>query len=564
MMDFQDIEKLQGIIDDKNEEISRLKKQLKQAKLKADRQLQELHDYYDNILAVMPGHVHWLDRNNIFLGCNDLQARDAHLPSRKDIVGKTYYDLPWKDKAEELSQINNQVMETGEPHTSEEYSVLANGMTIYLSQKTALRDNKNNTIGVLNVAVDITERKKMEAALRRAKEAAEVANHMKTEFIANMSHDLHTPLSGIVGLASVLEDKLQDRHEACYAQWISESAKQLLHLLNIVLEQVSDDSLKESEVHAQCVDLREDILGLVQLVRPTAEMKQLGLSLNIDPAVPDRVITDGTKLQRILLNLLGNAIKFSNQGSVSVEVQVVVDSKDYVQLKFTVNDTGIGISEALHTRVFERFYRVNPSYKGTYGGHGVGLHIAQNYVGLLGGEIQIKSSPGMGSSFYFTLPMKVVNESEFEALQSNTRDKLAEFEPETVQSPYNSSPLLLLVEANIVALRFIEAMAIKLGCRFTSATDAAHALQLIKTNNFDFIFTDMELPGGSGLELIEQIRKAEVLADKKQTPIIGLTGHQLEEVEEAYFKTGLTSLVAKPVQLSLMQELLAQFSKLNQ
>lgn len=160
-MGFDGIEKLNKIIEEKDKEIQRITALLECQKSSSNLALNELQDFYEEILALMPGHVYWLDKNNVFLGCNDLQATNARLKSRKEIIGKTNYEMPWKDQAEELNKLNNLVMETGIPHTAEEYAVMAQGMTIYLSNKTPLRDKQNNIIGVLGLSVDITEQKKM-------------------------------------------------------------------------------------------------------------------------------------------------------------------------------------------------------------------------------------------------------------------------------------------------------------------------------------------------------------------------------------------------------------------
>ncbi|CDZ78199.1 Aerobic respiration control sensor protein ArcB [Legionella massiliensis] len=556
-MDFEEKENFQKIIEEKDSEIERLKISLEQERTKFKNKLQDVHDYYENILAVLPGHVYWLDQNNVFLGCNDLQARDAKLNSRKDIVGKTNYDMLWKDQAEELNRLNDLVMDTGMPHTAEEYAVMANGLAIYFSQKTPLRDKNGGIIGVLGVSIDITERKKMEAALRRAKEAAEVANYAKTEFIANVSHDIHTPLSGIVGLAQLLENKIYNQEDKQYAHWIKESGKQLLELLNGVLQVVSEDQPNQNDLNEEVFDLRKSIHGIINLVLPSVKIKDLDLTLEIDEAVPGKLITDGAKLYRALLNLVGNAIKFTAKGTVKLKIEVVVDDKEYVQLKFSVEDTGIGISQELQTKVFDRFFRVNPAYHDEHGGHGVGLHVAQNYVGLLGGEIRLESELSKGSIFYFTLPLKVANiespESQPE-LEQAVAENIAIFDAATS----TNLPHILLVEANIVALRFIETLAMQTGCNFSSATDLESALKLIKSRDYDLILTDVELPGSSGAELARASRGWEKAEHKDHTPIVGLTTHSLDEAD-ALEVSGMDKIVSKPVHLNLMQELVSQF-----
>lgn len=553
-MDFEKIKELQKIIEEKNDEIHRLTARMEEEKQKFKNELQSIHDYYEGIIALMPGHVYWLDRNNVFLGCNDLQAKNAHLSSRKDIVGKTNFDMPWKDQAEELNKLNNLVMETGIPHTAEEYAVMANGMAIYISQKVPLRNKNNEIIGVLGISLDITERKKMEVALRRAKENAEVANQAKTEFIANMSHDIHTPLSGIVGMSKLLERQVQDPEQKQYARWINESGEQLLELLKGVLDLISVDNISESDVQDESFDLRKNIQDISQLVQPTVQMKKIQLHIEIDEAVPQRIITDGTKLHRVFLNLLGNAIKFTDKGSITIKVRVLADENDYVQLRFSIIDTGIGIPDELQVRIFDRFFRADPSYKGKHSGCGVGLHIAQKYVGLLGGEISLNSELGKGSTFYFTLTMKVPRDE----------DEIARIIPTTeipvvaVNQKEATVPLILLVEDNMNALRLIETVVEKAGYQYYSAVDGEHALELIKTNDFDLIITDVDLPGMSGKTLTPCIREWEKEMHKKPLPIVGLTAQEVNEVQDSCLQSGMNQVLRKPVHLKALQNAVNQ------
>ncbi|CAM3046086.1 sensory box sensor histidine kinase/response regulator [Legionella steigerwaltii] len=545
-MDSEKIKELQRIINQKNEEIDRLNRSLEDENLKFKNELQAVHDYYENIIALMPGHVYWLDKNNVFLGCNDAQASSARLRSRKDIVGKTNFDMPWKDQAEELNKLNTLVMETGVPHTAEEYAVMANGMGIYYSQKVPLRNQKNETIGVLGISLDITERKKMEVALRRAKENAEVANQAKTEFIENMSHDIHTPLSGIVGMSRLLEEKAEDPERKQYARWIHESGEKLLDLLNGVMEIVTADNLRENDVHEELFELRKNIKDITHLVQPTLEMKKIQLNIEIDDTVPNTVITDGTKLHRVLLNLVGNAIRFTDTGTVTIKVETLSHENSYAQLRFSVIDTGIGIPNELQGKIFDRFFRAIPSYKSQHGGYGVGLHVAQKYLSLLGGEIHLESEVGEGSTFHFTLTMKV----GYNAL--NPSYDVAK--TKSLQTSPANSPLILLVEDNIISLHMIENVVEQAGYQFYSAIDGEHALELLETNDFDLIITDVGISSSSDKNLVQCIRDLEKQAQKKPIPIIGLTTNTSGESQSEHLRIGITKVLTKPIHLKALQE----------
>ncbi len=566
-MSVEKLKEVQKLVEEKEEEIKKLTKLLEQKNLEHEIQLQDNRDYYENILAIMPGHVYWMSADNIYLGCNNLQARDARLKSRKDIVGKTNFDLPWKDQAEEFDKVNKEVMETGETNTREEYAVMTDGLAIYHTEKTPLRDKEGKIIGLVGVSLDITERKKNAAALRRAKEASEATNYAKTEFITNMSHDIKTPLTGIVGMAELLEAGAKTAEERQYARWINESGQQLLELLNRVLEIVSVGSLeKESEViNSAPYNLRKSIHNIARLVLPTVKMKNLDLRIEIDEAVPQLVFTDGTKLRRILLNLLGNAIKFTESGFVGINVQLLEDDEDYVQLQFNIFDTGIGIEFEVQPKVFERFFRINPTPG--QGGHGVGLHIAQNYVGLLGGEINLTSKLGEGSLFSFVLSLKVAKQAEDVHLAEVFENKIAstfalekEIDTRNQLSVSAEAPFLLLVEDNKIALRLVEIVATQAGCKFISTTVGEQALDLAKSMEFDLILTDINLPRMSGTQLTQEIRSWEKEnRRRRQVPIVGLTVDAPGKAEEECLRSGMNEVLAKPITLIAMQKIVRHY-----
>lgn len=560
-MDTQKIKELQKLLDEKDAEIQQLTVSLEEAKLHFKNEVQDIHDYYGSIIALMPGHVYWLDKNNIYLGCNDLQAKNAHLKSRKDIIGKTNYDMPWKEQAEELNKLNTLVMETGIPHTAEEYAFMANGMGIYFSQKVPLRNKANEIIGVLGISMDITDLKKMEVALRRAKENAEIANQAKTEFIANMSHDLHTPLSGIVGMSKLLEEKAQDPERKQYARWIHESGEQLLTLLNGILEIVSADNLKESDVHEELFELRKNIQDIKHLVQATLQLKKIQLHIEIDEKVPKWVITDGIKLHRVLLNLLGNAIKFTEQGEVTIKVEVLALEHHYAQLRFSIIDTGIGIPPELQTKIFDRFFRATPPYQIPHNhfGAGVGLHIVQKYLSLLGGEISLESELGKGSTFSFVLALKIGNHENYNQTNNativNPSAHSASSSLTTGKEQQGKAlPLILLVEDNIISLQMIESVVEQAGYQFYSAIDGEHALELIETNDFDLIITDAGLPDIGGKEFILCIRDLEKQLHKKPIPIIGLTAKILGKAENECLPPGISKMLTKPIHLNALHQ----------
>lgn len=548
------------LIANQAQEIAELKNIIAQNLANHHAALQKTITYYENMLALMPGSVYWLDTNNVYLGCNDIQAEQIKLSSRHEIVGKTTKDLLCNvEQACVVDALNQQVMNTGISYSEIERGILPSGEErVYYSQKVPLRDEKNEVIGLLGISIDITELKQTEAALTIAKELAEGANKAKVEFIANMSHDIRTPLNGVIGMSRLLEEQLTYPEHKQFAHWINQSGEQLLGLLNSILDVVSAENMNECDIKEETFDLRQCIEDIVHLERPTTVLKRIELNVEIDERAPRYIVADRVKLHRVLLNLLGNAIKFTEAGFITLDVRLVDFNGEKSYLQFQVIDTGIGISIEHHSEVFDRFFRANASYDGVYSGHGVGLHIAHSYVKLLGGELNFTSQPGMGTTFYFDLPVSEVNmeDSIDESISSDTTADNCYF-----KNHNGSVPHILLVEDNVIALHMVELIANQAGCIYSSAINGEDALTMIKSTRFDLVITDIGLPGVSGYELTESVREWEVAQGRPAVPIVGLTAHA--HAKNACLQSGMNNVFCKPLNLEMMQSILAQYISYN-
>lgn len=527
----------------------------------------------DNILKYAPGLVYWKDVNSVYQGCNDEFARLAGLESRDQVVGKTDFDLIWKDEAALYVASDQPVLKTGKANLNveEEVATAENEKLTMISNKVPLLNNKNQVIGIMGITTDITAQKMMEEDLRIAKDAAESADRAKTEFIANMSHDIKTPLSGVVGMSQLLIDNLNNPEQKQYAQWVHESGEQLLGLLNGTLDIIAADNIDESTIHEEFFDLRKCISDIIELEHPTTHMKGLDLRIDIEQHVPKYIKSDRTKLHRILLNLLGNAIKFTDKGYVAIEVKLVNCHHHEATIRFSVVDTGIGISKEHQDKVFDRFHRAVSSYKGVYAGHGVGLHIAQTYASLLGSTITLESELGVGTRFNFELVLQYSDKSDSKTHTSitsknnlsastlpNLSNQITSSIPTHPMSIDSDAPLILLVEDSHIALKVAENVAIRAGCRIESAIDGEHALELAKTMPFDLIISDIGLPGISGYEFTQRLREWERVNNKKKVPIIGLTAHAESTARDQSHNAGMNDVFSKPINFSLMQNILTK------
>ena len=416
-----------------------------------------------------------------------------------------------------------------------------------------LINEQGDCFGVTGIAIDVSQQKKQEETLRIAKDAAEAANQAKTAFIANMSHDIRTPLTGVVGMSRLLEDTLLDPKQKQYARWLGESGNQLLYMLNGILDVVSADHAREEDIRESTFDVRQIMADIVRLERPSTLLKGLDLISHVDENVPHHLISDVTKINQILLNLLGNAIKFTNAGHVGLHITWLRETDDDVRLQFRVTDTGMGIALKFQSNVFERFFRVTPSYKGTYTGHGMGLHIAQSYANLLGSEIHLTSEVGVGSTFYFDVTFK-----KGAPLPAAYPEETSCVNVPIKNRPQNP-PHLLLIEDNVIALHVLENLVTQAGCRFTSALDGESAFKLAKRERFNAIIADLGLPGMSGIDFTMKLRAYEFKKNLKAVPIIGLTAHTQGRIKDDCLKAGMMDACSKPINLVTLERIKTRF-----
>ncbi len=512
-------------------------------------------DFLVNLVNEIPLAVFWKNKELTFLGCNKLFAYYANFPNPGYIIGKTDFDLPWgKEDTRRFHTDDHYIINTLQPKIGiEENLTLVDGTAItLLTNKVPLFNKNKEFIGILGVFQDITERKQMELSLLKAKEQAEAANRAKTEFIANISHDIRTPLTGVIGLSELLEQTLNNQDDKEKAHMLHDSGEELLDMLNEILDDVRADSLNEQDIKHESFDLHQCINDLIRLETPATSLKHLKLKADIAPDVPRYIASDRNKIHRILLNLLGNAIKFTESGSITLQVSCLNNNASHVHLKFGVSDTGIGIPDEVQSEIFNRFFKVSSSYKGIYTGHGLGLHIAQSYVALLGGHITLSSKVGVGSTFHFDLECALGDEP-----QTSKSPDLSPLNTTAVE-PTAPAIVFLLVEDNLIALKTLEMMLSKQGYSFVSAGSGEDAWNLLQSNDIGFIITDIGLPGISGTQLTQRIRNREHALSLSPIPIIGLTGHGKEAAWDECQRAGMNDVLSKPATSDALKQAIHQ------
>lgn len=377
--------------------------------LEKDKTIKALQDQVsqlENIIASMPGHVFWTDQNNRYLGCNNEQAASLGMETRKEIIGKTNRDLLKNpEDADLLDEVNNHVMQTGETYLVEEKSKT---LGIYLTKKTPLRNANGDIIGVLGVSFDITDRKRTEKELVHAKEKAEQANQVKTDFIRNMEHDIRTPLCGIMSVAGYLKSKENNASKQEFLGDIEVASNELLNYLNSVLE-FSQTGSGTIPLILKEFCLKEVIQSVYNVELLAGKDKGLEIIINYPDSMPPYIIGDKFRLHRILLNLVSNAIKFTDKGAVTITVNILSNDTETneLNLQISVADSGIGIAKDHHEIIYDKFTRCAPSNRGLYKGTGLGLWIVKQFLYELGGYIQLESELGKGSIFHCILKVQV-------------------------------------------------------------------------------------------------------------------------------------------------------------
>jgi two-component system sensor histidine kinase/response regulator len=357
---------------------------------------------FNALFKDLPIAFYWLDKDGYLLGANKLELEIFGISSLEHLIGKHSNELSSDPSAWKNSQ---QVIKDNETKTVEEMDLKPDGkQAYYLSIKTPIHDAEGNTVGVLGVSLDITERKRQEEELRIAKEVAETASKAKTQFLAVVSHELRTPLTGINGIANLLiKDELTPEQVKEYGKIILNSANYLTENVNGILDYAKLEANK-MELTPTAIDLKEHIEGMISMLMASAVTKGLELYIDYEPDAPQRIISDSNALRHIIINLIGNALKFTEHGHVAVKVRCLEKTATSARLEIAVEDTGKGIPDDKYDFVFDRFSQVTDIEKRTSGeqGTGLGLSIVKKLTALLSGDIRLASKVGKGTTFYFT------------------------------------------------------------------------------------------------------------------------------------------------------------------
>ncbi|MFT5698973.1 MAG: PAS domain S-box-containing protein [Desulforhopalus sp.] len=409
-------------------------------------------------------------------------------------------------------------------------------------------DRSGKLKGFTGMIRDSTKRVKEQQELKNAKKIAIAASQTKSEFLANMSHEIRTPMNGVLGILQLLQNTELTELQKKYVETSLGAGKSLLRLIN--------DILDFSKIEAGKVECTKGNVALEPLVSSVmasfetmVDPKKVTLKSTIDSSVPESVVACGARLKQILFNLVGNAVKFTSEGSVELRLSVIPrEDAGQVLLHFCVSDTGIGISRSMRNRLFEPFVQEDGSYRRKYGGTGLGLSIVKNLVEMMGGKITLVSTKGVGTEVSFTIIADILELKDQKEVQEDQKETF----PEAVRVSVGK---VLVVEDEQINAMVISAMLQSLGFEVEHAPDGLQAIKILKEKIFDCVFMDIQMPEMDGIETTREIRHS-LTNSNVAIPIIALTAHAMKGDREQFISAGMTDYLAKPIEVERLRAVL--------
>ncbi len=517
-------------------------------RLRAEEALSKERKMLRALIDNVPDFIYVKDAESRFVVANASLARSMGLETPEELLQKTDFDFFPKELASAYYQDEQNVIRTKQAlFNREEECCDAQGNRIWLlTTKVPLQDKNGQVVGIAGIGRDITERQKIESERQRAREAAEAASRAKSEFLANMSHEIRTPLNGVMGMTDLALDTQLTPEQREYLETVKMSADSLLTVINDILD---FSKIEAGKIDLEAIDfnLRDCLETSLKTLALRADEKGLELLCEVAPEVPEVVRGDSGRLRQIIINLAGNAIKFTDKGEVALKVQVEATHEHDRTLRFTVADSGVGIPKGKLQSIFDAFTQADTSTTRKYGGTGLGLTISTRLVEMMGGKIWVESELGRGSQFHFTAQLGIADTKVIEVG--------AIAPPEILRAVK-----VLVVDDNRTNRRILEGMLRRWEMKSSSAQDGEEALTKLSEAQeagepFALILMDMHMPKMDGFELIEKIRQS---PHPSTATIMMLTsaGHRGDAARCQ--ELGVAAYLLKPIRQSELREAIAR------
>lgn len=468
-------------------------------------------------------------------------------------LGEKCYRVLWARNEMCLGCPTERAFEDGAPHTSVREIATSSGRPTYLEIAAyPIRSEDGQIRSSLETVRDVTDRVEAEIALRRDKQAAEMANQAKSVFLRTVSHELRTPMNGVLGTAQLLLETPLTAAQRELAETIATSSRNLLVILGDILDL---SRLEAGKMTLSSIDfpLGECVAEAIAALAPLARKKGLELCHRAAATVPSRVTGDPTRLRQVLTNLVGNAVKFTRTGQVLVDVATTAGASDGVRVRFAVADTGIGIPAELATTVFDDFTQTNSSGAHELGGTGLGLNISRRLVKLMGGELGFESELGKGSTFWFILPFAVPARQ----LAPGGYHAADPAQPRAPAATGRSGARVLIVDDDRTNRFLVRAALSRLGYAVDEAADGQVAVDLFAQARYDAVLMDCEMPVMDGYRATAAMRARE--GDRRRTPIIALTAHAMIADRDRCLTVGMDDYISKPVEPNRLRDVLERW-----
>jgi len=510
---------------------------------RAEVALLEERDLFRTLMDNLPDVIYFKDLASRFTRINRALAKRFGLSDTAQAVGKTDFDFYGGEHAQQAFADENEIIRTGQPMLAkEEKETWPDGHATWTSTtKLPFRDSNGDVIGTFGVSRDITRRKEAELELRAAKDAAEAASRAKSEFLAMMSHEIRTPMNGIIGMTELALDTPLSTEQREYLGSVKECADALLSLINDLLDFSKIEAGRLSLDHGE-FDLQHMLSDSLRMLAPSADKKGLELTLEPPLHLTARLLGDPGRLRQILVNLVGNAIKFTQRGEVSLRVETESQGEDWTMLHFCVTDTGIGIPREKHEQIFEPFVQIDSSTTRKHGGAGLGLAISSQLVKLMGGRIWLDSEPNKGSRFHFTVKF---------GLATKPREQTVSLEKVSLRG----MPVLV-IDDKVTNRRILENMLKSwsmLPALAGSGQDGLAAMRRARDVGcpFPLILLDAHMPGMDGFSVVESIKQDSTL---NGSAIMMLTSGGQRGDAARCRELGIAAYLVKPIRRSELLE----------